>query len=222
MARKIFVTYKHSDDSVNPINGYSTAWAYVDYLIKLFKGDEIYKGEGNEDLSVFKDDTIATHLKDKIYDSTITIVLVSPNMKDQSKYESDQWIPWEVAYSLKQITRNGRTSQSNAVLAVVLPDRSLSYSYFLVENSCPYCNCTIHRTDTLFQILRENMFNVKSPTFNNCTNHPQTNRVFTGNFSYISSVRWDHFISNKDLYLNNVETIRANIDQYNVSKTVTN
>lgn len=221
MARKIFVTYKHSDNSVYPINGYSTARAYVDYLIELFKGDEIYKGEGNEDLSKFKDETIATHLKDKIYDSSITIVLISPNMKEQLKPESDQWIPWEVAYSLKQITRNGRISQSNAVLAVVLPDWSLTYHYFLLENSCPYCNSTTYKTGTLFQILRENMFNVKTPTFNNCTNHSRTSPVYTGNFSYIPSVRWDRFVSNKESYLNNVETIRDNIDQYNVSKMVT-
>ena len=55
MARKIFVSYKHSDDSILPLNGGTTARAYVDALIDLFENDEIYKGEGNEDLTNFQE-----------------------------------------------------------------------------------------------------------------------------------------------------------------------
>lgn len=221
MARKVFVSYKHSDTSVAPINIPTTARAYVNKIIELFEGDEIYKGEGNEDLSDFKDETIATHLKNKIYDSSITLVLISPNMKDTGRKESDQWIPWEIAYSLKEITRGGRTSRSNGILAIVLPDLYSSYNYFLEENTCQYCQCTTFHTDKLFQILRDNMFNIKKPTFNNCFNHT-TNPVYKGRFSYIYSVKWCDFIGNKEKYLQEVEYLRDNIDDYKIKKIVEN
>ena len=220
MARKIFVSYKHSDSSVAPLNGATTARDYVETLIELFEDDEIYKGEGNEDLSEFKDETIETHLKDKIYDSSITLVLLSPNMKNAYENESDQWIPWEVSYSMKEITRQCRTSRTNGMLAVVLPDQNWSYSYFLEDNTCPVCHCTTHHTGRLFQILRDNMFNIKEPTFNVCSNHSRTNPVYTGLFSYIHPVRWSDFEANMESYLNTVEDLKENIDNYNITKIV--
>ena len=219
MARKIFVSYKHGDSNVEPINDETTARDYVEELIELFEDDEIYKGEGNEDLSEFKDETIESHLKDKIYDSSITLVLISPNMKDSWKKESDQWIPWEVSYSLKEITRNERTSQTNAVLAVVLPDLDSSYSYFLEEDTCQDCHCRTLHTNTLFQILKDNMFNIKEPEFNDCSNHP-SDTVYRGLSSYIHSVKWCDFIEDNEKCLKTVEGIRENIDDYNITKIV--
>lgn len=84
-------------------------------------------------MSVLEDTTIQSILGDKIYDSTITLVLISPNMKDPNLPETEQWIPWEISYSLREQSRNGRTSKTNAVMAIVLPDANGRYDYYIED-----------------------------------------------------------------------------------------
>ena len=225
MGRKIFVSYKHGDSNVAKLSNYyqNTARDYVDYLIDNTINDEIYKGEGNEDLSEFKDETIKTRLKDKIHDSSVTIVLISPNMKERYKSEREQWIPWEISYSLKEITRNDKTSHTNAILAVVLPDRNGSYSYYLNKcNRVSGCDARNHNTDILFQILRDNMFNYR---FNDNESYSYpckycNSNIRYGNCSYIKNVKWCDFLSNKDHYLDTAIRIRDNRRAYNITKEI--
>jgi hypothetical protein len=215
MGRKVFVSYKHNDNSVKNLTGYynNTARDYVDYLMdKTLKGD-VYKGEGDEDLSDFKDDTIKNHLKDKIHDSSITLVLISPNMKNNHKDESDQFIPWEISYSLKEITRKDKTSHTNGMLAVVLPDVNGNYDYF-IENKL--CGCTTFKTNKLFRILGNNMFNAKDLQSGNCN----VCNSYLGDSSYIDSVKWRDFISNKDGYLDKAVKIRDDRKSYTITKEV--
>ena len=224
--RKIFVSYKYGDTNVDRLSGHyqGTARDYVDYLIKNRLNDEIYKGEGHEDLSEFKDETIKTRLKDKIHDSSITLVLISPNMKDDYRSEKDQWIPWEISYSLKEITRNDRTSHTNAILAVVLPDRYGDYSYFMSEcNKYHNCNTRFLATGKLFQILRDNMFNYRiddNETYQKSCQYCSANTIYSGKYSYIDSVKWSDFNSNKDHYLEKAIRIRDNRKAYNITKEI--
>ena len=142
MGKKVFVSYKYKDYDVQKIpEATQPTWPcdYVDYIKnKVLSGDDIYKGEeSDEDISDWPEDQIWDHLKDKIYDSSVTIVLISPNMKEAGKWQRSQWIPWEISYSLRETTRNDRTSHNNAILAVVLPDEDGHYYYYNKNNLFP-------------------------------------------------------------------------------------
>lgn len=154
MARKVFVSYKYADSSVASISNRhswynkSTVRDYVD-LIENRMGNTncaYYKGErNNQDLSYLTENMIWEKLKDKIYDSSVTIVLISPNMREAYNYDKNQWIPWEISYSLRNQSRDGRTSYNNALLFVILPDIYGSYSYY--------------QPSSLFKIMRDNISN---------------------------------------------------------------
>lgn len=217
MGKKIFVSYKYADGKVRklPNNFYTTVRDYVDVLqSKLDNSDHIYKGEDDgEDMGSLADSTIGSKLGDKIFDSSVTIVFISKGMKE-NKPDKDQWIPWEISYSLKEQSRQGRTSKTNAVLAVVLPDEWDSYDYFMRYN--PDCNSTTYMTDILFDILRENMFNVKQPSTRTCNG----TTIYEGYYSYIYTVKWDNFIGNINTYIDIALRIWGERDKYNIKKNV--
>lgn len=148
MGRKIFISYKYKDYDVKTMpNVTQPTWPcdYVDYIQhKVLSSDDIYKGEkSDEDISGWDEDDIWEHLKDKIYDSTITIVLISPNMKEPGRWQKSQWIPWEISYSVRETTRRNRTSHRNALLAVILPNKAGKYDYFDKNDAFPILKSNI-------------------------------------------------------------------------------
>ncbi len=228
MARNVFVSYKYGDIKVPDLNkteigvnvfgqlAYvsrpTRVRDYVDELQEILNDeDNINLGEKDgESLAEFKESTIRTALKKKIFRSSVTIVMISKGMVDPFKIEIDQWIPWEISYSLRQITRDNGSSRANAILGIVLPDENNSYDWYLTYDAD--CNCTNHNTSILFKIIRDNMFNQKYPTRTICKGQ----QVYSGDYSYIPNIRWDNFKTNPNYFLDKSIEIRDKIKEYDV------
>lgn len=226
MGRKIFVSYKYADNQVENLPGANNSEVrhYVTEFEKILGNtDNIYKGESDgEDLSAFSEEYIWGKLRERIYDSSITIIFISPGMKDNAKEDKDQWIPWEVSYSLKETSRQNKnkdpiTSQTNAMLTVVLPNTKGEYSYYLEPQTCCTSNCTGHHTTKLFKIIQNNKFNLKNANKRVCS---AVSTVWSGDCSYISAVKWCDFKNNYNQYIDLAYIRRDNIDNYDIQKTI--
>ena len=230
MGRKIFVSYKYADSDVRQFTNPNswprekdTVRSYVDLVENYLRNnsDNIYKGESDgEDLSKLSESTIRDKLYDRIYDSTVTMVMLSPNMQEPYRQQKYQWIPQEISYSLREQSRtnsNGKSiiSSTNALLAVVLPDRNGSYSYFW--NKCSFCgsNCTLYNTGWLFEILRKNTFNVKMPDSEQCGSKGST--IYHGDASYITYVTWDDFCDDPQKFIDKACEIQNHKNDYNIT-----
>ena len=56
-----------------------------------------------------------------------------------------------ISWSLRELTRDGLTSGTNVMLAIVLPDAVGSHDYAVVENTCPSCYCRTWQTRAFFR-----------------------------------------------------------------------
>lgn len=96
MARETFIAYK-----------YSEAQDLRDEIIRQLGDDaSYYQGEtaDSPDLTDTSVENIKENLKDMIFGTSVTIVIVSPNLK------SSKWVDWEIEYSLKEYKRGTTTS----------------------------------------------------------------------------------------------------------------
>src|SRR5699024_6009074 len=115
MAHKTFISYKWSE-----------AQDLRDDIIKALGDDATYyKGETSDspDLTDTSTENIKKNLKDMMYDTSVTIVILSPNMTES------KWIDWEIEYCLKNIARKNRTSHTNGVVGVIMKVDG-GYSWF--------------------------------------------------------------------------------------------
>ena len=105
MARKTFISYKHSD-----------ALGTRDKIIRALGDDATYyTGETSDspDLGDLKTETIRGKLADMIFPTSVMIVIISPNVDESG------WVTWEINYATSRQTRNGRQSQPNGIVMVI-------------------------------------------------------------------------------------------------------
>jgi hypothetical protein len=233
MGRKIFISYKYADNDVENITDVTSMWGtctvrdYVDKVEAELKDetDHIYKGESDgEDLSQLSETTIWDKLKNRIYDSTLTVVMLSKGMREKYKKEKEQWIPQEISYSLKEISRkdedgNPVTSKTNALLAVILPDLNGNYNYFTYPKTCCTSGCTVYKRDSnlIFSIMSGNMFNQKQPDSNFCDSNET---VYHGESNYMLCVKWSDFSANMEQYIDRAYKIQDRQDDYSIQKDI--
>lgn len=185
MAHKTFISYK-----------YSEARNLRNSIIDALGDDAIYyQGEtsSSPDLSDTSTENIKKNLTDMMYDTSVTIVIISPNMKNSN------WIDWEIEYSLKNITRKGRTSHTNGVVGVIMKFNG-GYSWLkTTSTNGDGCTSSSYDESKVYSIINNNRFN-QNPKKYSC-DICKTVNALTG--SYIAYVEEETFLSDPQKYIDN-------------------
>jgi hypothetical protein len=201
MTHKTFISYK-----------YSEAQRLRDDIIKaLGEKASYYKGETSDspDLTDYKTETIREHLKDMIFGTTVTIVIISPHMTES------EWIDWEIEYSLREYSRNGKKSKSNGIVGVVMKVDG-GYDWL--------CSTTMHvdghvstnnDASKLYPIINNNRFN-QNPKVYSCEVCKTVDRL---SGSYISLIPEHEFLDDPDFFIENAYQKCQSVDKYIISKT---
>ena len=185
MSHKTFISYK-----------YSEARNLRNSIIDALGDDAIYyQGETSisPDLSDTSTENIKKNLTDMMYDTSVTIVIISPNVKNSN------WIDWEIEYSLKNITRKGRTSHTNGVVGVIMKFNG-GYSWLkTTSTNGDGCTSSSYDESKVYSIINNNRFN-QNPKKYSC-DICKTVNALTG--SYIAYVEEETFLSDPQKYIDN-------------------
>lgn len=185
MAHKTFISYKWSE-----------AQDLRDDIIKALGDDATYyKGETSDspDLTDTSTENIKKNLKDMMYDTSVTIVILSPNMTES------KWIDWEIEYCLKNIARKNRTSHTNGVVGVIMKVDGC-YSWFKkAGTNCHGTSTVSYKMSKVFNIISENHFNSNPKQW-----HCEKCKTYDWlNGSYIAFVEEADFLADPQKYINN-------------------
>lgn len=201
MAKKTFISYK-----------YSEAQGVRDKILEALGEDATYyQGETSDspDLTDAKTDTIKTNLKNMIYGTSVTIVVISPDLRNSD------WIDWEIEYSLKEITRDDKTSRTNGIVGVIMKYNG-GYDWIVGENSYEDgCKPRTIDDSKLYQIMVKNRFNLVPPQYI-CTRCKTVDRL---GGSYISLIEEEEFLGDPAKYIDNAHEKSENISTFKICKT---
>ena len=201
MAHKTFISYK-----------YSEAQDLRDRIIDALGDDATYyRGETSDspDLSDTSTENIKNNLCNMMYDTSVTIVIISPNMKES------KWIDWELEYCLKSITRKKRTSHTNGIVGVIMKVNG-NYSWIMQKKTHDDgCKTVSYSTNKLYPIIINNMYNQNPKKY--CCEKCKIVDALTG--SYIAFVDEENFLSDPSKYIDNAfDKSENDAKGYNLTK----
>jgi hypothetical protein len=156
-------------------------------------------------------DNIKKKLKEMMCDTSVTIVIISPNIK------LSKWINWEIEYCLKEISRKGRTSHVNGLVGVIMKHNS-SYDWFKYQcYNKDGCRNYSYNEDLVYDIIKKNRYNQNPPIYS-CDICKSINSL-TG--SYVSYVEEDTFLKEPNYYIENAYSKSENdASGYDIVKIV--
>lgn len=201
MSRRVFISFRYSDGH-----------KYKEYLDKLFSdSDMIINHSESEDRSYLSENTIKNYLYDKLKNTSVTIVILTPEAIEHKKkytnfgYIIDDWIYDEIKYSLDDRENN----RCNGLIAVYTPEaEKLIISKF--------ANSDLTTINEFNNLVRKNMFNIKDSY-----KHNPKDGIYDGNWDhYCSLIPWNKFINNYNTYIEYAEKKRDNKEQYEIKKRI--
>lgn len=124
MATKVFISFRFSDGK-----------KIKDELVDLFDGStEVINRSEDKDRSQMSEETIQDYLYDKLKDTSVTIVLLTPeaiSYKKDLRGNYDDWLYDELRYSLE----NRENNRTNGVIAIYTDEAKDK----VLDDSTHYC-----------------------------------------------------------------------------------
>jgi hypothetical protein len=200
MARKTFISYKHSE-----------AQDLRDRILKALGDDSTYyRGETSEspDISNTSSENIKKALKEMIFNTSVLIVIISPNM-----FKS-KWIDWELEYCLSEYTRKERTSKTNGVVGVIMRVNGSTDWIKIHSLNCHGNSIIQYKREFLYPIINKNRYN-SNPKLIHCS---ECNTYDFMNGSYITLVNEDTFLSNPVRFIENAYQKSEDVSKYVLTK----
>lgn len=143
-----------------------------------------------------------------LFDTTVTIVIVSPNMRQSN------WIDWEIEYSLRNYTRSGKCSGTNGVLGVLMKVNG-RYDWIRSHTShADGCTSNGYADSLLPSIMQNNRYN-QVPKEYACPTCKTVDRL---SGSYISLIDEDEFLASPNPFIENAYDKSQHLGNYDIRK----
>lgn len=190
MAKKVFISFRASD-GMQTKEKMAAELGKMDYFID--KSETV-------DRSNMSEPVIQQYVYDKLRDSSITIVLLTPQAIEYERDHSgkiNDWLYDELRYSLQDRDNN----RTNGVIAVYTEEAK---TYLLEDRG------DIVIAKDINNLVRKNMFNIKGQYKTQKYDYD----------SYVSLISLTNFLSNPKKYFDIAEEKRQETNKYDLVKSI--